>query len=303
MSLAAIKNKVTSQVGRQVLITKKHSPVILFAAGVVGVGATVVLACRATLKMEEILEAAEKNSLQIEDAEALETDEYNEQDASKDRAVNRVQTAIKISKLYAPAFVVGVISVGALTGSHIILSRRNVALTAAYAALDKGFREYRGRVVDELGVEKDQEFRYGVVEKQIAVDTDNGTDVKTVKVLNTDGKGSIYARLFDETTSRNWQRQSSYNQIFLQAQQNWANDRLRAQGFLLLNDVYEMLGFERSKEGCVVGWVKNNPRGGDSFVDFGVFSGDAFMGAQFVNGNERSVWLDFNVDGVVYDLI
>lgn len=306
MSLAAIKNKVTSQVGRQVLITKKHSPVILFAAGVVGVGATVVLACRATLKMEEVLAEAEKNDLKIEDAEALETDEYNEyneNDATKDRATNRIQTALKIGKLYAPAFAIGVVSVGALTGSHVILSRRNVALTAAYAALDKGFREYRGRVVDELGHDKDQEFRYGVVEKQIAVDTDNGIDVKTVKVLDTSGKGSIYARLFDETNSRNWNRTHQYNQVFLQAQQNWANDRLRAQGFLLLNDVYEMLGFERSKEGCVVGWVKNNPRGGDSFVDFGVFSGDVYMGQQFVNGNERSVWLDFNVDGVVYDLI
>jgi hypothetical protein len=303
MQLKKMTTAVTSKVGRQVLLTKKHSPTLLFAVGVAGVVTTVVLASKATLKMDQILEEAEKNKSQIDDAEAMEVSEYDQNDANKDRVTNRVQTIYKICKLYAPAFAVGVISIGCLTGSHVILSRRNVALTAAYAALDKGFREYRERVVDDLGREKDEEFRYGVIEKEIAVDTDHGVDVKTVKVLDKNGKGSIYARLFAQETSRNWQPQQNYNSIFLQSQQNYANDRLRRDGFLLLNDVYESLGLERSKEGCVVGWVRNNPRGGDSFIDFGVFSGDAYMGKQFVNGNEPNVWLDFNVDGVVYDLI
>jgi hypothetical protein len=298
MRLAAIKNKVTSQVGRQALQTKKHSPTILFAVGVVGVVTTVVLASQATLKMEQILEEAEKNKVEIEDAEALEVEDYDQEDANKDRALNRIQTAVKIGKLYAPAFAVGVISIGCLTGSHVIMRRRNIALTAAYAALDKGFREYRARVVDELGEEKDKDFRFGTIDREIAVDTDEGVAVKTVKERNPNGM-SMYARLFDRDTTQNWNPQNMYNQAFLRSQQNYMNDLLNARGHVFLNEVYDALGLERSSAGQVVGWVKGH---GDGFVDFGILR-NLQTGQSFINGDERSIWLDFNVDGVVYDLI
>jgi len=299
--LKSVKNKVTSRVGRQLLVTRKHSPALLFGVGVAGVVTTVVLASRATLKMDEILRDAETKDEQIQSALLLEDKDYQEEEAKKDRATLRVQTALKVVKLYAPAVCVGIVSIGALSGSHIILSRRNVALTAAYTALDRGFKEYRERVVKEFGQEKDDEFRFGVVEREIAVDTDDGVAVKTVKDLDKASGKSIYARVFDETSSTNWERSSMSNRVFIQAQQNYANDLLRRQGHVFLNEVYDMLGLERSREGAVVGWVKNGD--GDNYIDFGVFSGDGWMGRQFVNGAERSVWLDFNVDGVIWDKI
>jgi hypothetical protein len=195
---------------------------------------------------------------------------------------------------------VGVLSIGCLSGSHMILSRRNAAITAAYAVLDKGFREYRGRVVSEYGQEKDREFRFGVVEREIAVDTDEGVAVKTIRGIDQNAvkkNGSIYARFFDEY-SKNWSKDPGYNQMFLQSQQNYANDKLKARGHVFLNEVYDMLGIERSKEGAVVGWVRGN---GDDYIDFGVFRNDVHKGDLFVNGNERSILLDFNVDGVIYD--
>lgn len=300
MSLAAIRNNVTSKVGRQVLITKKHSPALLFGVGVVGVVATVVLASQATLKMEAVLEEAEKHKVEIGDALAMETDEYNEHDAQKDGVTNRVQTALKITKLYAPAFAVGVVSIGALTGSHVILSRRNVALTAAYAAVDKAFREYRGRVIDEFGRDKDQEFRYGTTEREIAVDTDQGVAVKTVKVVNKENKTDPYSFLFDRDTTQNWSPTPAYNLMFLKAQQNYANDLLNGRGHVILNDVLDMLGFQRTKAGAVTGWVKGH---GDGYIDFGILSGNTYEGQRFINGDEKSVWLEFNVDGVIYDLL
>lgn len=302
MSLKAIKNKVTSKAGRQILVTQKHSPILLFGVGVVGVVATVVLASRATLKMEELIGEAEELKEQI--GEALETkkDEYSKEDAKKDGILVKSQTAMKIAKLYAPAVVVGVVSIGCFTGSHIILNRRNIALTAAYGAVDKAFREYRGRVVDELGKEKDQEFRFGVIEREVAVDTDDGVAVKTVKGADPEfakksGGRSMYAILFDEG-NRNWRPQWGDNQMFLRSQQQYAQDRLNSKGFLFLNDVYEALGFERTAFGQVVGWVLGN---GDDLIDFGIV--DTYEGIRFVNGNEKSVWLDFNVDGMVLDLI
>lgn len=302
MSLTAIKNKVTSKVGRRILVTQKHSPTLLFGVGVVGVVATVVLASRATLKMEEVLSEAEEKKGQIEDASMVKG--YTEEDAKKDGILVKSQTALKIVKLYAPAAAVGIVSIGAFTGSHVILNRRNAAVTAAYAALDKGFRQYRERVVAEYGLEKDQEFRFEIVEREMAVDTDEGTAAKTVRVVSPNNRGSIYSRFFDEISS-NWSPVRHQNQFFVQAQQNYANDLLNARGHVFLNEVYDMLGLERSKEGSVVGWLKGNPDG-DGYIDFGVFrknTAGVFEAQRFVNGEEKSVLLDFNVDGTIWDKI
>lgn len=301
MSLQAIKNKLTSNAGRQVLKVQKHSPVLLFGAGLVGVGTTVVLACRATLKMEEILHEAEKQDELAQSSVGKELKDggtYSEDDAKQDRMTNKVKTAIKIAGLYAPAIAVGTLTVGALTGSHVILSRRNAGLAAAYGAVQKAFTEYRERVVGEFGEEKDREFRYGVEEREMAVETDEGVSVKTVKGAKAAGGRSMYAKIFDEG-NKNWQRQYTYNAVFIRAQQNYANDILQSRGHLFLNDVYDMLGFDRTKAGAVVGWVKNG--NGDNYVDFGIV--DSYEGMRFINGDERSVLLDFNVDGVVYDLL
>lgn len=303
MSLSAIKSTVTSKVGRQVLIAQKHSPVLLLGVGIIGVGTTVVLACKATLKLDEVLGEAEKIDSQISDAKALETPEYTEEDARKDGIINRTKTAMKIARLYAPAIAVGCVTVGAFTGSHVILARRNAAITAAYVAVDKGFKQYRKNVIAELGQDKDREFRFGMVERELAVDTDEGVAVKTVKSVDGDAlkKGdtaSIYGRFFDEY-NQNWEKSRGKNAMFLRSQQQYANDLLNARGHVFLNEIYDMLGMERSKAGALVGWVKGN---GDGYVDFGILD-DLYMGQKFVNGDEPSIFLDFNVDGPIYDLI
>jgi len=303
MSLAAIKNKVTSGIGRQVLVGQKHSPTLLFVAGSVGLVATVVLASRATLKMDEVLREAEEKDVKIDAALDLESDEYTEEDAKQDGILVRTQTALKIAKLYAPAVVVGAATIAAFTGSHVILNRRNVALTAAYGAVDKAFREYRGRVINEFGKDKDREFRFGVVGREMAVDTNDGVAVKTVKVVDPEfakesGGRSMYAVIFDES-NRNWNPDWRYNSMFLRSQQDYANDRLRRDGFLFLNDVYQALGFERTAFGQLVGWVLGN---GDDLVDFGLMD-NGYETTLFINGDERSTWLDFNVDGMVLELI
>ena len=299
MNIKALRNVVTSKVGRQVLTVQKHSPRLLFAAGIVGIGATVFFACKATLKVEDLLEDHAHAKEMIDRATEDERVEYTEENRRKDIILLHMRTSGKVFKLYAPAIVLGVLTVAALTGSHNTLNRRNVALTAAYAALEKGFREYRDRLINEYGEDKDREFRYGARTQEIIEETDKGPKTTLVKRVDVNG-ASVYARFFDEV-SPNWTRTPEYNFLFVRCQQNYANDLLRSRGHVFLNEVYDMLGLERSKEGAVVGWVLDG--NGDGFIDFGVFSGSEWMGQLFVNGNERSVLLDFNVDGVIYDKI
>jgi hypothetical protein len=294
MNLSSIKSVITSKAGRQVLTLQKHSPAILFGAGVVGVATTVVLACKATLKVEqEVLVPAQKNLGLIKD---LVRDDYTEDDRAKDTALVYIQSAAKLTKLYGPAAIVGTVSIACLTGSHVVMSRRNAGLTAAYMALEKGFDKYRERVVEDLGEEKDREFRYGV--EEVVSEDENGKKIVTRRAAS--DEPSIYAKLWDESSS-SWNHNPDYNMMFLKAQQQYANDRLQTHGHLFLNEVYDSLGLDRTPEGQIVGWVKNN---GDNYVDFGIFN-DAMQPEHlaFFTGRENAIWLDFNVDGPVYQLI
>ena len=295
MKLEAIRNVITSKVGRQILTVQKNSPTLLFAAGVVGVVGTVVLASRATLKLDEILQDTEKK---VELARTFEHEQYSEQDRRNDLVLIYIKTAGRVLRMYAPAIVLGGLSIAALTGSHVILSRRNVAITAAYAALDRGFKNYRGKVVKALGADQDREFMYEMEGVTIVEEGENGPETRTV-LQPTKNTHSIYGRYFDES-SDNWNHQWNVNSTFIRCQQNWANDMLQARGHLFLNEVYDMLGLTRTRAGAVVGWVKGH---GDGYVDFGIFQGDLFSAQRFINGHERSIFLDFNVDGIIYDII
>lgn len=278
-------------VARNSLLLQKNSPSLLFGAGVVGMVGSTVLACRATLKMHEVLDHAKDN---IDTANDLEHAEYSEHDRSRDMYLIYVQTSVKIVRAYAPAIVVGGLSVAALTRSHIILTRRNAALTAAYAALEKGFAEYRARVVDKYGEEEDRNLRYAG-----HTVTTQEPGKKKVRELKAGVIGpSIYARWFN-ADSASWNNDPNVNYFFLKCQQDYANDMLKARGHLFLNEVYDLLGMPRSEAGAVVGWVMG---AGDDYVNFGVLLDNDMCIVDFFYADDE-ILIDFNVDGVIYDKI
>lgn len=302
MSLKSLTRGVTSKAGRQVLKVQKHSPVLLFATGAVGFVTTVVLASKATLKMDTILSEFEddKNKIiEAPDAAKEIGEDYTEEDAKKDSLGIKLKLAITIAKAYAPAAGFGILTVACFTSSHVILSKRNAGLTAALVAVSKGFDEYRARVVDEFGVEKDLKFRHGLIEKTIVEEGPNGPETKTILAPDPDKGTSIYARMFAQHTSTQWEDAHMRNQFFIQCQENYANQRLVAKGHYFLNEAHDALGMERTDAGQIVGWVDNGE--GDNQIDFGVFSTPA--GVSFANGERNSVMLDFNVDGPVYHLL
>lgn len=295
MKLQTVKNVVTSKTARQVLKVQKHSPQLLFAGGVVGVAGTVVLACRATLKLEEVLIRAEKAHANVDMQESR-----SDRETARVHVAINVRTAVEISKLYGPAVVLGVASIASLTGSHVIMTKRNVALTAAYKAIEEGFEKYRDRVREEFGEEKELEIRHGSQEIERYKYNDKGEVVGAEKVNAPHSQPSVYARFFDELNP-NWQRNPEYNLVFLNNQQCWMNDRLHSRGHLFLNEVYDALGMDRTKAGAVVGWVVSKK--GDNYVDFGHYNSENPRARDFVNGREPAILLDFNVDGVILDLI
>ena len=286
---------VSSKMGRQMFKLEKDSPKILFGLGVASMVGSTVLACRSTLKLESVLEKTQ-NDLKI--ANALEHREYSEEDRQQDKTLIYVRGVADIVKLYAPSIAMGAAGIAMLTKSHNILEQRNAALTAAYIAIDKGFKEYRARVVAKYGEQDDQEFRYGA-EKVSIVDEKTGRKKEVVRVSPEDP--SIYARFFDQLCS-SWNKDPELNFIFLKCQQEYVNHLLRARGHVFLNEVYDQLGIPRTKAGQVVGWLRDSEEG-DNYVDFGLWKGDTQVARDFINGREGAILLDFNVDGPIYDLI
>lgn len=319
MNLQNIKDLVTSKTARQILLTKKHSPQILFVAGAIGVVGATVLACRATLKMDDVLQDTDEA---IQKAKTLHVDILGEEGSkneidlavlNKELSKIKIRTGLEIVKLYAPAVGLGALSVLALTGSHVILTKRNTAVMAAYAAIDRGFKEYRQRVVEDHGQETDRKYATGVEDFMVEEKTADGKvkNKKDLKKIPGRFGGSPYAVVFDEISPK-FSREPGRNRDTIMLTQNWANEKLRSKGHLLLNDVYDMLQLPRSKEGCVVGWVylsddqiqKKRAAGqfvGDNQVSFGVFDGDPAFVEAFMDGAEKYAVLDFNVDGVIYD--
>lgn len=310
MKVKEIINSVSYNAHRIGFKIKKASPEIMVVAGVVGVVTSTVMACKATTKVNDILEETRKQVDDVHnvlDSDVISEDEYNNDDAKKDLAIIYTQTGVKLIKLYAPSVLVGALSITGILASHKILKKRNVALTAAYATIDRSFKEYRGRVVERFGKELDRELRYNIKAQEIeekTVDKDGNETIekKTISVVDPN-MYSDYARIFDNG-SMGWTKDPEYNLMFLKLQQNQANDRLRAQGYLFLNDVYDMLGIPRTKAGQIVGWIydEDNPVG-DNFVDFGIYDIYNEKACDFVNGRERSIVLDFNVDGNILDMI
>lgn len=298
MNLETLKSVGLKAFGRSGLVLKKYSPEILTTIGIAGMIGTVVLASKATLKLHPIVEDIRDQKFDLDFyAESAVTDgSFNNKEHTKAVAKVYVRGAVDISKLYGPTITLGLGSVVCILAAHGIMQRRAVALTAAYKALESTFVEYRNRVVAELGEDKERELRTD--RKQIEV-TDEKGKTKTVTTINPNGY-SPYARFFDEY-SDNWSKTSEYNFLFLKAQQNYANDLLHARGHVFLNEVYDMIGIPRSQAGQVVGWVVS--KDGDNFIDFGMYDHASDNAHAFVNGHERSILLDFNVDGVVYDKI
>ena len=290
------------------LVVKKHSPEVLICVGVVGVVTSTVMACKATTKASKIADDFHNGMDTIHKvANDDRITDYSEDDMKRDTTIIYTKTALEYAKIYGPAVAVGAASIGCIVWSHCILSKRNIALASAYATVSKGFKDYRGRVIERFGKDLDRELRYNLKAREVEeiVTDENGEEkVVTTTMDIPDGNPglSMYSACFDETCM-GWTRDAEANKRFLLLQQAYANKKLQAQGYLFLNDVLEMLGIQKTKAGQIVGWIYNEEAPiGDNYVDFGIFNIACEPNRRFVNGYEKSIWLDFNVDGNILDM-
>lgn len=297
-----IMKSVNGVTSKAVMKLKKHSPEILVVAGIAGTVVSAVLACKATTKVAEILDETKGTLDTIHEGMetgAINGQEYTNEDGKKDTVVVYAQTGMKLAKLYGPAIILGTLSITSILASNNILRKRNVALGAAYAAIDKSFKEYRGRVIERFGEQVDTELKYGIKAKkfeEIEVDPETGKEKKVKKTVMVADPNlqSDYAVYFD-SKSRNYETNPDYNRMFLKAQQAFANNKLQTRGHLFLNEVLDDLDLPRTPAGQIVGWTKDGP---DGYVNFRIVE----VERETEDGrHEPALLLDFNVEGNIWE--
>lgn len=292
-----VPDQVTKLAAKQLIVLKKHAPHILFGAGIAGVVTSTVLACRATLRVSDKLDNIKK------EVTAIKRDEiqpYLSHRHAPDIEIRRNLTtayaagSFEIAKLYAPAVIIGGFSIACLTGSHVTLVKRNNALTAAYVTVSNALANYRQKVREEIGEEKERELY-----RKSQVDVTKNADGSKKIVTKADRES--FSRIFDER-NRNWVHNNESARLFLENNQEAWTSYLRVHRHVFLNEVYKSLGFEPTQAGQIVGWVYPSEHG-ENFIDFGIYQDPNF---EAVNGDPRyptPFQLDFNVDGIIYDLI
>lgn len=310
--LANIGTSIAKTAGKTELMLKKNSPEILLGIGIIGFVGTVVAACHATLKADEVLDYHKKKMKDIHDAKEIVDHEsseleYDDQLYKQDLAIQYVKTTGKMVKLYAPTIALGGLSLACILASRNIMQKRYLGLLAAYNGLSTVFEEYRKRVREEYGEGLDRHFRYGTTYEQlteIGVD-ENGKKVKNkVDTEQTNAElvnpGDDAVRFFD-SGNKNWDPNPSFSLMWLRGQQNILNDILHTRGHVFLNEVLDALGFEHTPQGAVLGWIADGD--GDGYIDFGLYDPSKESVRRFVNGTDNVIMLEFNYDGVIWDKI
>lgn len=297
----------TRLVGKATLLGKKYAPEVLLALGIAGVVAGTVMACKATTKYQDILDEHEKKMEKQRRASELAKKgevEYSEDDAAQDKLIILKDTAIETIKTYGPAATVFIAGVLCICVSHGILKKRYLGAVAAYVKVADAFKQYRGRVIDDVGEDKDIEYRYGIKKEEVAYTYTDEEGNETVgheeihSILDDDlSELSGYSKIFYEPNP-NFTKDPQSNYVFLKAQQEFWNIKLKSRGYVFLNEVLVSLGFEPTKYGQIVGWRYDSTY--DTYIDFGLYS---VRNSRFKEGLEPAVVLDFNVDGPILDSV
>ena len=308
--LSKVSTSAAKFAGKAEFTIKKNSPEILLGAGIVGFVGTIVLACRATCRADEVLEFHRRKIKDINDAkEIADADPEGEMSYDielyrQDKAIRYLKTTGSLVKLYAPTIAVGTLSLACILTSRNIMQKRYLGVVAAYNGVSAAFEEYRKRVRDEYGEGLDKHFRYGTTYDELPVYDENGKKTKEKEQIEKTETGMVIpnddsCRFFD-SSNPNWDKNPTFSMMWLRGQQNILNDILHTRGHVFLNEVYDALGFPHTPQGAVLGWIDGE---GDNCIDFGLYDQNKENVRRFVNGVDNVIMLEFNHDGVIWDKI
>jgi hypothetical protein len=321
-------DSMAAAIGHNIIFNaKKYAPEIMMVTGTIGVIATVVSACKGTMKFEEVME---EHRRQIEGLHAVEDkvkngeispEKYSEEDGKKDRMGIYIRTTIGVLKAYAPTIILGAASIGCFLMGANIINKRYLGVAAALNTLTLDREKFEERVKAEIGEEKFNELKFPMKETEVISPVEDPltglkvNDVSTIKEFDSKGTLPPWARIFD-STSGCYDKDPEANRIFLWNLEQALNNKIRwrAQmsptgvGYLLLNEVWPKLDFDKTQMGATNGWLyyrdqeRAKKEGVHNYVSLGVFNADGsynYINRHFINGTEPVCVIVPNIDGDV----
>lgn len=217
----------------------KNAPTILTITGITAMASSTYWAVKATPKALALKEKAEveKNKK----AGTFKGDRVNDW-----IPLTKVEIVQTCWRCYAPAFITGVLGAACLIGANSMNLRKNAALAAAYALSETNFKEYREKTLEEVGEKKEEKIRNAVAEEKITKNP-----VNTSTVLET-GNGDTLC--YDAICGRYFK--SSIEK--LKSALNELNMELVQDGYVSLNQYYDLIGLPDGMLGDDLGWSIND---------------------------------------------
>lgn len=319
----SVKDKVISVVAKGTSLFNKIPPHALVVGGVVGLVGAGVVACVVTPKFmarkedyedtvglfkEARDELGENGVQQINHVDPNSGENFIIDYTRKDwtAAINKEHLGVVTGtiRIYAPALLLGSVSIAAILGGHHILRKRNAALVGAYKTLDTIYNRYRANVRNEYGEDVDQRMTMirTVTEKEVTYETKSGkTKTKMEEEISFEFDDSGYSRVFGPNNP-NWDGSSPHaNMLFLNQTENFLRNKLYLDGVLFLNDVYRQLGFSRTAAGQAVGWTVDNEDMSDFSLGMMVPARTGGVAFPMSDNMQEGVWLNIEPEGVVVE--
>lgn len=213
----------------------KNLPSVLSGLAIVGVGTTTVFAVYATNKAkEDILEKM------AEEAQTLEPEE-------QPNDLSRKEMVKLVWKRYIPTALSAATTVACIVGSNSVNLRKNAAIAGLYSITDTSLKEYKEKVVNEMGKRKEEKIRNEINQEKV-----NANPPKDGQIIMT-GYGDTLC--WDALSDRYFKSDlEKLRQI-----QNDLNYRLLSEMWISLNEVYIELGLNEIRLGYDLGWSVDHP--------------------------------------------
>lgn len=210
MDIKKIRNNVVNAISDK-------SPEILIGFGLAGMLTSTVLAVKATPKALDILE-------------------------QEDRELSKVDKVKLTWKCYAPAAIGYCASAACIIGANSVNSKRNAVLAGAYKISEAALLEYRDKVTEVLGEEKEREIRDSIAEDRVRKTERKGEVIVA-------GKGDTLC--YDMHSGRYFKS----NMDEIKRKLNEINYKLMQDNILSVNDFYDQIGLDPINTGYDFGWL------------------------------------------------
>lgn len=209
----------------------QNSTTILTSVGVTGTVTTAYLSGRASFKAAIVIEDDRYRRVELEGVA---------------REYGLKEKAQMVWPLYIPAVGVGSLTIASIIMANRIGSKKAAALAAAYGISEKAFQEYKEKVVQKLGENKERTVR-----DEIAQDRVNANPAITKEVIIT-GAGDVLC--FDMLTGRYFQ--STVENI--KSAQNKVNEEIISMMYASLGSFYDEIGLPSTQLSDTLGFNTNN---------------------------------------------